>query len=637
MCVFVKRAQNLLSFGFLFFCLGWISTTLLNQQYNPSHFTQLPVAKKTYLAKVEESAVETKNAVRLEVSLIQILDSTNQRVTGKTFLYTPKIKETLQLLPGDYFLFHAELKAASAPKNPHEFDYKNYLYLHQIYAQGYTNNIYVLDTHLNSANRFFSTLRIRLFGYIEAMQLSAEEESVAAALLLGYRHLLSDQTQQAFAGAGAMHVLAVSGLHVGILYIITAFILKLDKRKPYKNGYPKVLLTILIIWIYAATTGLSPSVSRAAIMFTFIASGHFFKRKPATYQAIIASAILLLVYNPNNLFQVGFQLSYTAVFGILYLQPKIYNSIPKPKMFIVDRIWQITAVSIAAQAATFPLSVYYFHQFPVLFFISNLLVIPLAWLLMNYGIFLLVFSLLITPPYWLVLPFQYLLKTMIVTVNTVEKWPFSVWHKLNVGRIEMFIILILVYSLATAIWQKKKIALFISMVSILIIVGIQTSDAIKHKQRKQITFYSIKNQVAIEYQNQKNGFIIGTKKLLNDKDAMLFHMLHNQWANGLKNPDIYYIHENINTQRLIANSGFIEFENQRILLVENATDSTKFALNPTHIIVAPRVKPFYSIPKNSIIILTSGHQEKNIAVWRNRFKEAIVLQETGAYVVDLLR
>jgi competence protein ComEC len=380
----------------------------------------------------------------LEVGLIA--DEKVKPLEGTIYLYVPKDSMYQTSLPGDKILFNARLNLIPPPKNPHEFDYRNYLHLHQVYAQGYTTDAKIITTEKWSIMRWASSFRAELLMLIDEMNLEADEKAIASALLLGYRHFITDETIQAFAGAGAMHVLAVSGLHVGILYMVVAFFLKVDRRKPHKNNWRKVLVIIAIIWMYAILTGLSPSVTRAAVMFTFLAVGGLMKRKTSSIQAIIASAMVLLAFNPNYLFEVGFQLSYAAVFGIIYLQPKIYRLIPRIPNRMLDYAWQITAVSIAAQAATFPLSVYYFHQFPLLFVFSNLFVIPLAFLTMGYGLFVLIVSIFTGVLSWLIWPLKGLLWLMINGVGLIEEIPHAVVTQLWIGRVEIILYLILIFT-----------------------------------------------------------------------------------------------------------------------------------------------------------------------------------------------
>ena len=201
---------------------------------------------------------------------------------------------------------------------------------------------------------------------------------------------LDFEVKQAYAAAGAMHVLAVSGLHVGIIFLILNTLLAiLDTSK--KGRIVKAIILLISLWSYAMITGLSPSVLRAATMFSFVIMGTVLNRSSSIYNTLAASAFFILIINPNLLFEVGFQLSYVAVLGIVYLQPLIYKRI-YTRWWLLDKVWAITAVSIAAQIATLPLTLFYFNQFPVYFMLSNLLVIPSAAVILILGILLFIAS-----------------------------------------------------------------------------------------------------------------------------------------------------------------------------------------------------------------------------------------------------
>ncbi|NNE54598.1 MAG: ComEC/Rec2 family competence protein, partial [Flavobacteriales bacterium] len=207
---------------------------------------------------------------------------------------------------------------------------------------------------------------------------------VVAALTLGDKSQLDKDTRNAFAMAGAMHVLAVSGLHVGILFMVIQKLLKPLSR--LKNGsWFKTVILIATLWFYATLTGLSPSVLRTSTMFTFIALASHGGRQSNIYNTLAASAFLLLAIDPHLLFNVGFQLSYCAVIGIIWLQPVIYR-VWFIKHKVGNWLWQLTSVSLAAQIATFPLGIFYFEQFPNLFLLTNILVIPAATALLICGL-----------------------------------------------------------------------------------------------------------------------------------------------------------------------------------------------------------------------------------------------------------
>lgn len=187
-----------------------------------------------------------------------------------------------------------------------------------------------------------------------------------------------------------MHILAVSGLHVGIIFIILSKLLFFLERHKYGKILQSALI-ILILIFYAMLTGLSNSVIRATIMFIFICFGRMFTRQVNIYNTLSASAFIMLLYNPYSIMDVGFQLSYLAVISIVFFQPKIYSLLNLRYKF-PDYIWQLVSVAIAAQIATFPLTIHYFNQFPVYFILSNILIIPFVSIIIYGALILFCFS-----------------------------------------------------------------------------------------------------------------------------------------------------------------------------------------------------------------------------------------------------
>ena len=224
---------------------------------------------------------------------------------------------------------------------------------------------------------------------------SAIQKSILDALLFGQRTFMDSETTTNYSKAGVIHILAISGLHIGILYFFLAFLLKpIDK---FKNGkYLKLVLIISVLWIFAFITGLPASVTRAVTLFTFISIGASFKQQNNIFNAVAVSAILLLIFNPNFIFDVGFQLSYAAVISILLFQPfykKFYFTKNKIGVYFID----IVLVSLAAQVGVLPLSLYYFNQLPLLFLVANIIVIPLASFVLIAGMITLMLNFIYEP------------------------------------------------------------------------------------------------------------------------------------------------------------------------------------------------------------------------------------------------
>jgi competence protein ComEC len=223
---------------------------------------------------------------------------------------------------------------------------------------------------------FFLTL-------IEQHVKTKDELAVASAIMLGYRDYMNADIVQAYASSGALHVLSVSGLHVGVLFLALQFLLQwMDKYRQLK--WVKVLLVLAVMFFYAVLTGLSPSVLRAVVMFSFFVIAKAINRDNNMYNVLGISCLLLLFWNPYLITEVGFKLSYLAVLGIVVLYP-ILQPLLTFKNKLLKGAWSITCLSIAAQIATFPISLYYFHQFPNLFLISNLIIIPASDFVLYLG------------------------------------------------------------------------------------------------------------------------------------------------------------------------------------------------------------------------------------------------------------
>src|SRR5690606_20870391 len=259
----------------------------------------------------------------------------------------------------DIISFEPILKDVPPPKNPNEFDFKRYLSYHLIHQQAYlksTNWKLIQKAENSSLIATAHQIRKNLIDKLNELGVKDEQLAVASALILGYKNDIDAQLQSAYSSAGAMHVLAVSGLHVGVIFILLNFIFGfLDKWK--WGVYFKGVLIIICLWIYALITGLSPSVMRGATMFSFLVAAKTTKSNHVFFNTMAASALFLLIINPYLLMEVGFQLSYLAVIGIVVIHPYIYHLL-YVKHWFLDKIWNITAVSIAAQIATFPLGLY---------------------------------------------------------------------------------------------------------------------------------------------------------------------------------------------------------------------------------------------------------------------------------------
>ena len=320
--------------------------------------------------------------------------------TGKILLNLQKDSVIDVIKINDLFYFKADFVAIENPKNPYQFNYKAYLA-----KQGVQHQVFLRSTKYlhkkssqNSIFKIAENIRDVVEKQLQQNGFKGEELAVIKALILGQRNDISKELLQEYTNAGAIHILAVSGLHVGIILLILTSLFK--PLENLKNG--KLLKTVLIIcllWLFALIAGLSASVVRAVTMFTAVAIGMTFHRKTFVLHSLITSMFVLLLIKPLFLFDVGFQLSYLAVFSIVTIQPKIAG-LWKPKWKLIEKIWQLFSVSLSAQLGVLPISLFYFHQFPGLFMLSNLVIIPFIGIILMGGILVIVLSLLhLLPPF----------------------------------------------------------------------------------------------------------------------------------------------------------------------------------------------------------------------------------------------
>ncbi|MDX5326984.1 MAG: competence protein ComEC family protein [Bacteroidota bacterium] len=294
-------------------------------------------------------------------------------------------------LPGDRFHVLVDLKDPSPPANPGQFDYPKYLRHQGIEKVGYVSDgaILPIPDHASSLVRTAVILRRYCIRMLEKGIRDPVNLKVAEALLLGYKKDLDDETRASFSRTGTLHVLAVSGLHVGVIFLLLRWALQKAGR-----GI-RVGIILPILWFYALFTGWSPSVVRAATMFSLLAISEWMGRETHPLQTILVSAFILLCIDPFMLFSLGFQLSYGAVIGIITLQRPIANGFLDKFPNAPKRVVDLACVSLAAQCGTLPLSLFYFHQFPTYFLLSNFIVVPLVSLILYTGLGLLSLSLVL--------------------------------------------------------------------------------------------------------------------------------------------------------------------------------------------------------------------------------------------------
>lgn len=474
----------------LFYLLGfiWCSISLSNHAV-----TFLPSEEPVrWFGKVTEIHKQTDSSNSALVQLSHYYDSSESWVETeeKINFY---LKDTTKIKVGNWISTDSYLNRIEGAKNPAQFDYAEFMQKRFVYYQTFSKSVEV-HFHEESLSSYSAEIRESLIQKFKNAGIDGNRLAVLIAISLGDKSYLEESLKNNYAGAGAMHILAVSGLHVGIVYLIFSSLFKVLKLGDKLIArIIKGVILLLVVWSFALITGLSPSVQRAACMFSFIIFADIFSRHSIALNSIASSAFILLLINPMLLFEVGFQLSYAAVVGIVWMHSIIYSWYTSP-YWIIDKAWSLLVVSITAQLATLPFTLYYFHQFPNWFLLTNLGVIPLAFVIvcgaLIVGLLLSIFS----NAFYL----EYLLEASLWLLNQFIKLlsnlPFFVTEGIWISLISAVLLAASVFFLGVYLQTVKSKWFIAALSGIFLVLLIESVNKYMQSDKKQMVIYSIYNQ-----------------------------------------------------------------------------------------------------------------------------------------------
>lgn len=449
------------------------------------------------------SEVETKpKTFKAIVEIKQLLNENSSIETkGEAIIYFQKNEKSKQLKEGNWLVVNNNFKPIQNTNNPGSFNYANYCHQKNIYESAYLREHEFQSTNKNTKtlttifNRWNFNTRQILNEYIT----DSSAKGIAEALLIGYRKNVDDDVWQTYSNTGIVHVIAISGMHMAMIYgsmIWLLFRIPFFKRK--KLG--AFVIAILTMWLFACLTGLPPSVTRSAIMFTFIGVGEIIDRKMSIYNNLAASAFCLLCYNPFWLVDVGFQLSYTAVLSMLIFFEKFYQ-LKYYSNYWLDKTWAMIAGTLSAQVLTLPIIIYYFHQFPLLFLVSNLIAIPGTFIILYGEIGLILIS-------W-IKPLAILLgiavsKTIVLLnflVLKISQLPFVSWTGIQLNIWQVSILFLSIAFLGIYIYYKKATMLISSFVAMSLFMILLFFARLENLQQQKLIVFSLPKQTALGFVN----------------------------------------------------------------------------------------------------------------------------------------
>ncbi|NJW53135.1 ComEC/Rec2 family competence protein [Salinimicrobium oceani] len=470
----------------LFLIIGITTTSLHLPQNQPGHYIHHISSEEVPIIKLQ---IETplKPDLYNHKFVAEVLSVNGLPSHGKLLLLQPKDSLKTPFLEGEELLVSTTPKVIPPPLNPHQFDYSRFMAQKGNYRQLDLNSGIVKELPATAEGLRIKAakFRKRIVSALSASNFGSEELAVVQALLLGQKQDISAETYNNFSAAGAIHILAVSGLHVGIILLLLNWIFAPLRRS--KNGkIIKTFLVVMSLWGFAILAGLSPSVVRAVTMFSFIAIGLEINRRTSTLNSVFLSLLLLLLIQPRWIFEIGFQLSYLAVISIILFQP-LFSRLLEPKTKIGKYFWSLLTVTMAAQIGVVPLSLFYFHQFPGLFFLTNLLILPFLGLILIFGVAVIILALLGFLPHFILKTYegiiellneivaliarqeQFLLKDIPFSTSEVFAWYFLIfmvfllWRKYNYQKLLLtFCAVVIIQSLylAEKVFPDEHLVIF---------------------------------------------------------------------------------------------------------------------------------------------------------------------------------
>ena len=528
----------------VYFFLGAFSTYQYDDRNEEHYYQKFLDENSSTVLRITKVLKANDFSHRYEAKVVKV-DSLQTK--GNILLSVRRDSVTEELSIDDQLVTQADFTEVKPPLNPHQFDYKSYLSRQGIHHQVYVNKDEF--SMLSSSSTFLgriASIRNQIQESLSKEGFSEDEFGVINALLLGQRQEVSKELISDYSKAGAIHILAISGLHVGIILLILSWLFKPLEMIP-KGRVLKLILIVFTLWFFALLAGMSASVVRAVTMFTAVAIGQSLRRKNSVIHSLIFSMFVLLLCKPMFLFDVGFQLSYLAVYGIVTIQPKLVQ-LWKPQWVLLDKVWQLTTVSIAAQFSVLPLSLFYFHQFPGLFLVSNLVIVPFLGIILMGGILVIILSLCSWLPEFLVQFYGNIISWM----NTFIQWvseqesflltgiSFSVW-------IMSCCYLLIVFGFRF-FEQKRRKRLIPFMMSILVFQSVLLFEK-----------YETESKSALIVFNQRRESVYGVRQ----GNLLESNLLEN------RNIESYVIGENVNLVKSKSSINYMNFKNQQVLFIDS--------------------------------------------------------------------
>ncbi|MCF6296366.1 MAG: competence protein ComEC family protein [Flavobacteriaceae bacterium] len=612
--------------GILFFLIGILSISIQKPQHQKKHYINHIKANNQTILRVEKILKPNLFYQRFEAKVIQM---NNPQTKGKVLVNFHKDNLKNKVKVDDVLFTTNSFKMIRKALNPYQFNYQEYLKKQQIHHQLILKKGYYLFLKSNqkTLKGFAHSIREKINTELKRANFLTKELAIVNALLLGQKQGITKEQFEQYKNAGAIHILAVSGLHIGIILLILNFLFK--PIEYLKNGkIIKLIIVVICLWVYAFLAGFSASVIRAVTMFTAIAISLASNRPFGVQNSLVISLFVLLLIHPLYLFNVGFQLSYVAVFSIVWLQP-LFSNLWKPKFIITEYFWTLLTVSFAAQVGILPLSIYYFHQFPGLFFISSLVIIPFLGFILGIGFLVIILALFQIIPPFLVNIYGVIIKTMNNFVAFISHQENFIFQNISFSFLLMVVFYLLLISSVSWLKNKSTKNLYFVFTAVLLlqIVFIYKKYNLQ-KTNEFIVFHQSKNSLL--------GNKLGNKITIFQNSKQLKNNLYSP-INSYK---INFSNLSFQEKRQLKNC--IEINSKKVLIIDSLGIYKDLNFKPEMVILtnSPKVNMarLLQVLQPKMIIADGSNYTSFVRLWEKSCKgKSIQFYNTaknGAYVYN---
>jgi len=626
--IFIVFTISFLSFAVLYFTKmlksGWlVFFVVLGYFLHVFNNQRSLISEGEYFVKckVVSWANESEKWSKVEVKLLAISENAqNWKFSNEKCLFFIE-KNKANIFYGDELYLKVKLQLPSKPLNPGQMDYSKYLQNHHIQYIAYISNTFTI---LKGAHKdvFYYSYLIRKFfenqfkKYIHGKQ----EYAILVAMILGIRSVLDQDLFAAYSNSGIIHVIAISGLHIALFFeLLSKLLFFLPNFR--KHIIIKSIITLLLIWTYSFVVGLGASVIRATLMYTILLIAKIFNKDRNFLNALGISAFLILFFDTNYLFDIGFQLSFLALIGILYIQP-IFISMYAPKNWLLEKIWNITVMTISAQVATLCITWYYFNKININFLIANLIVIPLSELVLYISVVFAGFS----TNQFIGKYVGILLEKLVWSMNQIaafnSKIPYSSFERIGLSEINFLLLIFSILFIFTYIKLKNKYLYLSSLVCLSLVFLYQSYLFINSAFQKHLIVHAAGKYRLFTYKNGLQTIQFAEDSIHFSKNKIKFLTDRYLAQNFISHNKIVYLSSEKPLKQL-------KIENKQILIVNKWKNQySNLALKSDLIICKSRIlKQIPESLKHKIII--EGFAKQNITAVKH------VLEKEGAYILNL--